>query len=82
MAHSFGPAPRFHQYCDWALEAGCDVRSGIAGKRSLTRITAPSGKYVIQAGVEKDEVLDRQTVAFLDRRLGLESPFPKAPSGY
>lgn len=84
MAHSFGAAPRFGEYCEWALSVGCDVRSGVSSPdlKGVTRITAPGGRVLMQVGLEKDEVLDRRTVASFDRRLGLDSPFPKAPSGY
>lgn len=43
----------------------------------LTLITAPSGRYVIIADIAQDERLVPTMVAYLDRRLGLDSPFAK-----
>ena len=83
MTSPFGPSPKLRQYCDWArIEEGCDVKEGIQSAKSVIRITAPSGRHVSQVGVPDDEPLCHQTVAYLDRRLGLNSPFPKTPSGF
>jgi hypothetical protein len=45
----------------------------------LTKITAPSGRWVIEAGTLPDEHLTPTTVGRLDRRLGLTSPWFGAP---
>lgn len=83
MSASFGPSPKLKQYCDWArTEAGCTVKSGIIGKKSMIRIEAPDGRFVHQIAIETDEPLCHSVVAHLDRRLGLNSPFPKTPDPY
>lgn len=52
------------------------------GKKSLVRITAPSGKSVHQVGMLDTETLSLSLVANFDRRLGVNSPFPKTPDPY
>ncbi len=79
-AFPFGGHPQFADYCDWALQQGCKVQSGYTvtpdGKTmSVTRITAPSGKWVYEVGTQQGEFLVPTTIARLDRRLGLKSPF-------
>ena len=56
---------------------GCKVQSGVdtAQSISLTKIIAPSGKWAIVAGILPSEMLVPTTIGFLDRRLGLISPW-------
>ena len=80
MSAPFGPSPKLREYLDWArTEAGCDVKEGVMGKKSIVRITAPDGRFVHQTGMLDNEPLSHSVVAHLDRRLGLNSPFPKTP---
>jgi hypothetical protein len=44
---------------------------------TVTRIVAPSGRRAIVAGIEQQERLSPRMVGYLDRRLGIESPFAK-----
>jgi hypothetical protein len=46
---------------------------------TYTVITAPSGKFVVVPDVEQDERLTPTMVGYLDRRLGLDSKWPKLP---
>ncbi len=45
------------------------------GTDTFTRIEAPSGRFVTEAGTRHDEYLTPSSVHRLDRRLGLTSPF-------
>ncbi|MEO1018525.1 MAG: hypothetical protein AAFY56_12660 [Pseudomonadota bacterium] len=44
---------------------------------TMTKIAAPSGRWVIVVGVAQDDYLLPLSVGNLDRRLGLNSPFAK-----
>lgn len=82
MAFPFGGHPRFNEYLEWArIEMGCTYRSGfgrLGGKvETFVTIENPSnGRHAIEF-MPIEEYLTPSTVAKLDRRLGLESPFPK-----
>ncbi|SMC13982.1 hypothetical protein ROA7745_03844 [Roseovarius aestuarii] len=83
MSSPFGPSPKLREYCDWArLNAECRVDEGYSGNKSIVRITAPDGKSVKQVGIPDDEPLCHSVVAYLDRRLGVDSPFPKTPDDF
>jgi hypothetical protein len=41
----------------------------------ITRIVSPNGKWVVEAGTAQSDFLVPTTIARLDRRLGLKSPF-------
>jgi hypothetical protein len=80
MPAPFGGHPLFLQYLQWATGQGCKVQSGIQsapnGKvERLTKISAPSGRWVIAVGIDQREFLVPTMIAYLDRRLGLKSPF-------
>lgn len=81
MAFPFGGHPTFRDYITWAVQQGCAVQSGVDTEHSigLTKITAPSGKWVIEAGLLPTDCLEPTTVGRLDRRLGLTSPWFGAP---
>jgi hypothetical protein len=83
MSAPFAPSPKLRQYLEWArTEAGCLVKEGYQGGKSVYRIESPSGKVVHQVGMLDNEPLRHEVVAHLDRRLGLNSPFPKTPDPY
>ena len=85
MAFPFGGHPTLGAYIAWAVkEQGCSVQSGYStgpdGKaHSLTKIQAPSGKRVIIVGLKHSERLEPTKVAYLDRRLGVRSPYFSMP---
>ena len=81
MSSPFGGHPTFQQYLEWArTEAGCEIKQGVIqddeGRPfNITKIVAPSGKHVIEVGIQHTEFLVPTTIGRLDRRLGLTSPF-------
>jgi hypothetical protein len=85
MAAPFGGHPTFGDYLRWALEQGCAVRSGYAvgpggQTHSQTIIVSPDeSRWVIEAGTDQDEFLTPTTIARLDRRLGVKSPWFSLP---
>jgi len=80
MSAPFAPSPKLREYCDWArTKEGCKVESGVFGTKAIVRITAPSGRSVRQVGLDQNETVSHSVIAHLDRRLGLDSPFPKTP---
>jgi hypothetical protein len=83
MSAPFAPSPKFRDYVEWArINAGCTIKEGTRGLKSIVRIEAPSGRAVHQIGVADNETLSHSLVAYLDRRLGIDSPFPKTPDPY
>lgn len=83
MAAPFDKFPSLRTYLDWARnEAGCTVQEGVNGTCRVYMITAPSGAFIVEAAIPDDEGLHPLKVSNLDRRLGIESPFPKAPEPY
>ena len=85
MAYPFGGHPRFTDYCTWAVEQGCQCTSGytrLDGKvHTFTLLKNPAnGRHTIDA-IEQTEYLVPTMVGALDRRLGLDSPFPKRDFG-
>lgn len=82
MSAPFAPSPKLDAYCEWAKEhAGCEVQEGVMGNLPCRKIIAPDGRYVFQT-ILGAEPLSHSVVAQLDRRLGLDSPFPKTPSWF
>lgn len=64
----------------WAANEGCRMQSGFrvdsqGETHTLTRIAAKSGKAVVVPGIKQTEHLEPTMVSFLDRRLGLDSPW-------
>jgi hypothetical protein len=83
MAAPFGPSPKLRAYLDWARTVGgCDIKEGVNGTKSLIRIEGPDGRAVHLVGMKDTEVLSHSAVANLDRRLGVDAPFPKTPQPY
>jgi hypothetical protein len=80
-AYPFGGHPTFSTYLTWAAQkAACKVQTGYKIAKtgealSMTRITAPNGKHVIVIDFGQDERLVPTFIAYLDRRLGLTSPW-------
>lgn len=76
-AFPFGGHPTFAKYLEWAVSQGCKVQSGVDTRQSIgvTKITAPSGQWVIEAGTLPGDFLMPTTIGRLDRRLGLVSPW-------
>jgi len=81
MSFPFGGHPRL---CDYVGQArkdhGASASSGTAADSSgkahaVTKITVPSGKSVVVVGVEQTERLTPSMVGYLDRRLGIVSPW-------
>lgn len=81
MAFPFGGHPTFGQYLIWALDAhGFTARTGIGsdvtGKpHSITRIFKEGGPSAIVPGIKQEEHLTPSVVGYLDRRLGIKSPW-------
>jgi hypothetical protein len=80
-----GGHPRFQDYLEWArIDQGCAYKSGYAKIDSkvetfVTIENPANGKHAIEF-IPFDEYLTPSMVSALDRRLGLDSPFPKMVS--
>lgn len=80
MAAPFGGHPTLAHYIVWLREQGGRVESGFAtdskGKMHVvTKLTADNGKVVIVTGVKQEERLVPTMIGYLNRRLGLTSPW-------
>lgn len=84
-AFPFGGHPTLGAYISWARDnEACTVQSGYMhgpdGKvHLLTKIVAPSGRRVIVVGLKQADRLEPTKVAYLDRRLGIKSPYFTLP---
>lgn len=80
-AFPFGGHPTLADYTAWARTLGCVIECGVVLRDGhsvrITRIVAPSGKFAVDIGTDDHERLVPTTVARLDRRLDLDSPFAK-----
>jgi hypothetical protein len=91
MAAPFGGLPTLAQYIGWASGVGCHVRYGTTfapdGRPSRIVLLGSSdgNRWVTLVEMADTEPLVPTTIARLDRRLGLTSPFfaidPDDPSG-
>jgi|GEM_PF-1083406 len=85
MAAPFGGHPRLIDYLAWCSANGCTNSSGFTNKDGKTItfhvVTCESGTHVVVSGVGNNEYLLPSTVAYYDRRLGLNSPFAKIGDG-
>ncbi len=82
MSAPFGPSPKLREYINWAVDKGnCTVREGLLGNKSMIRIEGPKGYAHIPGHVD-DEPLSHSMISNLDRRLGVDAPFPKTPEPY
>lgn len=80
-AFPFGGHPTFGAYLAWAnSEHGFRAQSGIASDSSgkthcVTKIFKDGGPSIVFVGVQQTERLLPSQVGYLDRRLGLVSPW-------
>lgn len=83
MAGPFGKAPSLAEYVHFAKDFGCVVKSGYMDVDGdvvfFNKLTMPNGRFYIDTSPTQTERLSPSTVARMDRRLGLDSPFPKVP---
>jgi len=79
MSFPFG-STAFGTYLAWATSVGCECNNGYNSFTNTTcwRITAPSGRRVVVVDMEQSERLTTSMLNYLDRRLGLTSPFDRA----
>jgi hypothetical protein len=68
----------------WIRECGGHCQCGYGKDKrgravSLVKIVADNGKAVIVSGVDQGERMVPTFIAFLDRRLGVNSPWFKLP---
>ena len=80
-AYPFGGHPKLSAYLTWAAQtAGCTVQTGYRLSKdgealSMTRLIAPNGRHVVIVDYNQEELLVPTFIAYLDRRLGLKSPW-------
>ena len=83
MAVPFDKFPSLRTYLEWVRkEAGGDYKEGHYGTTRMYKIIGPSGRFAMIAEMPDGEGLTPTMVGNLDRRLGVVSPFPKAPEPY
>ena len=80
MAFPFGGHPTLAAYMHWAREQGFSAQSIAApddrGKtHTATKIFKEGGNSVVVVGVKQSEHLAPSMVGYLDRRLGVKSPW-------
>jgi hypothetical protein len=81
MAHPFGGHPNLATYIVWLRDTHQGTaQSGYStdqkGKsHALTKLSLPSGASVVVVGVSQSENLAPSVVGYLDRRLGVKSPW-------
>jgi hypothetical protein len=82
MAAPFGNHPTLFEYIAWCNSQGCTTQSGMVydGETTVTSqiLKAPNGRHVIVSGIAMGERLLPTQVAYLDRRLGLVSPYGRS----
>jgi hypothetical protein len=83
-AYPFQRHPTFREYLESAIRAGCTVTTGVGQNDdgrpvSVTITQANNGKKATEVDTQLDEFLVPTTVARLDRRLGIRSPFATTP---
>lgn len=78
MAHPFGSIS-LGNYLHWARSVGCDCQTGYTNPSGSVfwEITAPSGRRVVIVDMQQGERLTSSYLNYLDRRLGLTSPFER-----
>lgn len=85
MSYPFGGHPTLLDYIGWCNQQGCTTKSGVMSvdEKMVTfhTLEAPSGRHVVVSGINMREYLMPRHVAYLDRRLGLDSPFGKVGDG-
>ena len=85
MSAPFGGHPQLVEYIGWCNQQGCTTTSGFKRREGVLVtyhvITSKDGSYVVVAGISNNERLMPTQVAYLDRRLKLNSPFSKIGDG-
>jgi hypothetical protein len=82
MSFPFGGHPTLHAFLVWAERQGHTVRSGVrtdnqGRPNSVVLIEVPeTTRHVLIVGMRESEVLTPTFVAYLERRLGVQSDFP------
>lgn len=77
----FGGHPTLKQYLAWAInQGGCKLMTGyqndpVHGPVGFTFLKAPNGRHLFIVDMQHDEYLVPTTIAYFDRRLGLQSPY-------
>jgi hypothetical protein len=85
VAVPFGGHPTLQSFLDWATENGCTakiqtrIHSGTGQPYQSLEVSAPSGAQVAVVDPDLSERLAPSQVAYMQRRLGLKSPFPATP---
>jgi hypothetical protein len=85
VAYPFGNHPTLKSYVEWCSSQRCTMHSALVriDEKMVTchRLVNPAnGRHVVIAGKMTD-ILVPTMVAWLDRRLGLSSPFSKVGDG-
>ena len=80
MSWPFGGHPTLAAYMHWARENGFKCTSGVktddVGKaHTFVKIYKDGGPSVVAVGVSQTEYLAPSYVGYLNRRLGVESPW-------
>lgn len=81
MSFPFGGHPNLATYIVWLQgthqgTAQSGYTTDAKGKsHALTKLSLPNGKSVVVVGMSQSEFLAPSMVAFLDRRLGIKSPW-------
>lgn len=85
MAFPFGGHPPLERFLEWAKEAGCNwdikIRHHTQSGRPYEslEIVGPKGGRVALVNPDLGEHLAPSMITYLQRRLGVRSPFPQVP---
>lgn len=85
MAHPFGGHPKLGRFVEWATDHGCAAEIKVRVRRAsgqpytVLEITNPKGGRVVVAEPDLEEYLAPSEVAYLQRRLGIATPFASTP---
>ena len=72
--------PSLGKYIRVAEANGCKVEFGHNGKNTFVQIHKPDGSdFVIVPDADQGQLLPPDMVSYLDRRLGISTPFGKDP---
>ena len=91
MAFPFGGHPNLATYIKWFKDthqgkAESGLTTDAKGKsHTLERLSLPDGRFVVVVDLKQSECLVPSMVGYLDRRLGIKSPWfsvePSEPEG-
>jgi hypothetical protein len=84
MAVPWGGHPALGRFIEWAKENGCTAEAKVRTDQSGRAFTSlemvgPHGSRVAMVVTSMDERLVPSQVAYLQRRLGIKTPFAAAP---